>query len=700
MQIVKLFIISLLIALAPQLAHAATTVVVTDHVRAELVVQAPEGIKSGKPLWFGLSITHQPHWHTYWKNPGDSGLATTLNWSLPPGFIAGDITWPTPQRLPLGPLMNYGYEGQVMLPVSVTVPADFSGPTLKIDLHAEWLVCKEICLPESGEFHIEIQASSPATSHQVLFDAARAATPREVPGIGASGRVDGAVLAIEIQGLPDLAQGQMLQFMTEDAGVIDYAGQIQQQWVGANLRLRIPLSLQRSESPAALRAVLSAPNQAAGWILTIPIAVGWPVDAATRSNAAVADIGVTTASTFVLTLLFALIGGALLNLMPCVFPVLSLKIVGFAQRTGDRRQAIAGGLAYTTGVVISFVSLAGLLLALRAGGEQLGWGFQLQSPVVVSLLAALFTLIGLNLAGVFEFGMLLPNALAGYRAKNPLVDDALSGALAVAIASPCTAPFMGAALGAALTEPAPRALVIFAALGLGMAAPYLAATLWPGFARLMPRPGQWMLRFKVIMAFPMFATVVWLLWVLGQQAGIDGMAGMAGVLVALAFACWTIGTPVQSNRARIILTGSGLLVLAVATTLVWPALRIEPVKPGQAQTQDSGQWAPWSVAAVAQARAAGKPVFVDFTAAWCVTCQFNKRTTLADAGLLAELAKREVVLLRADWTRRDAAITQQLAQLGRNGVPVYVLYSPNDAHPQVLSELLTVEQVRSALSKL
>ncbi|RJG14461.1 protein-disulfide reductase [Massilia cavernae] len=686
-------------ALVPHLAHAEPAVVVTDHVRAELVAQAPEGISPGKPLWLGLAITHQPHWHTYWKNPGDSGLPTTLNWVLPTGFVAGDIVWPTPRRLPLGPLVNYGYEGQVLLPVSVAVPADFAGSTLTVRLHAEWLVCKEICLPESGDFHIEISARSPTTSHRELFDAARVATPRAVPGASASGRVVGAALAIEVHGLPAPAQGQALQFMAEDAGVIDHAGQVEQRWAGTTLRLRVPLSLQRSESPDALKVVLSAPNQSAGWMLTIPIVGGWSAGAA-ASAVAVADVSAATAPAFMLALLFALAGGAMLNLMPCVFPVLSLKIFGFAQRGGDRRRAIAGGLAYTAGVVFSFIALACLLLVLRAGGEQLGWGFQLQSPVFVSVLAALFTLIGLNLAGVFEFGTLLPGTVAGYRAKNPLVDDALSGALAVAIASPCTAPFMGAALGAALTESVPRAMAIFAALGLGMAAPYLAATLWPGFARLLPRPGPWMLRFKVIMAFPMFATVVWLLWVLGQQTGVDAMAGMAGALIALAFACWTIGTPVHSRRARVLLAGSGLFMLALATALVWPALRSETAASGQAQTQGAGQWAPWSVAAVEQARTAGKPVFVDFTAAWCITCQFNKRTTLADAGLLAEFETRQVVLLRADWTRRDPAITQQLALLGRSGVPVYAIYGTKTDSPQVLSELLTVEEVRSALGNL
>jgi thiol:disulfide interchange protein DsbD len=699
---------SLLLAFLP-LAQAAGPVVVTDHVRSELLVHAPDGVQPGKTLWLGLAIDHQPHWHTYWKNPGDSGLATTLAWKLPAGFKAGDIAWPTPKKLPLGPLTNYGYENKVLLPVPVQVPAGFSGGELKIGLHAEWLVCKEICLPESGEFELTVPANASTSAHGVLFDATRAATPAALEGTSATARVEGNALAIDVRGLPAAPPGEV-QYFAEDIGVIDYAAKVEQQWADGTLRLKVPLSPQRSESPAVLNAVLVAPGQPAGWTLSIPVEGPWPaLGSATPAQAAapvsaapaapLASITPAAADTsFMLSLLFAFLGGALLNLMPCVFPVLSLKIFSLVQHREARAKAVAGGVAYTAGVVLSFVALAGLLLALRAGGAELGWGFQLQSPLFVAGLAALFTLIGLNLAGVFEFGGVLPGALAGYRARNPLVDDALSGALAVAVASPCTAPFMGAALGVALTEPAPQALAIFAVLGLGMAAPYLAVALVPALGRLLPRPGAWMVRFKVLMAFPMFATVVWLLWVLGQQTSIDAMAGVAGVLVALAFACWAFATPVQSRRARTAFASAGLVVLAGAVHLAWPLLKAEPA---QAQAAASGQWAPWSVEAVGQARAAGKPVFIDFTAAWCITCQFNKRTVLSDAQLLKDFGAKDVVLLRADWTRRDPAITQQLAQLGRSGVPVYVLFGPNDSQPpQVLSEVLTVEQVRTALGKI
>nr|WP_229419596.1 thioredoxin family protein [Pseudoduganella dura] len=701
---------SLLFTFLP-LAQAAGPVVVTDHVRGELLVHAPEGIRPGKTLWLGLAIDHQPHWHTYWKNPGDSGLATTLAWKLPAGFTAGEIAWPTPKKLPLGPLTNYGYENRVLLPVPVQVPAGFAGQELKIGLHAEWLVCKEICLPESGDFDITVPANAPVSASGALFSATRAATPVALEGATATARVDGKAIAVEVRGLAAAPQGDV-QYFAEDIGVIDYAARVDQQWADGTLRLRVPLSPQRSESPTVLKAVLVAPGQPAGWTVSIPVEGPWPAigaaDPAPAPAAAVAPVPMPAApaapaadTSFVLSLLFAFLGGALLNLMPCVFPVLSLKIFSLVQHREERRKAVAGGMAYTAGVVLSFVALAGLLLALRAGGAELGWGFQLQSPPVVAGLAALFTLIGLNLAGVFEFGGVLPGALGGYRAKNPLVDDALSGALAVAVASPCTAPFMGAALGVALTEPAPQALAIFAVLGLGMAAPYLLVALVPALGRLLPRPGAWMVRFKVLMAFPMFATVVWLLWVLGQQTGIDAMAGMAGVLVALAFACWTIGAPAKSRGTKIAFAVAGGVVLAAAVHLAWPLLKAEPAGPAQASARSPGHWAPWSVEAVGQARAAGKPVFIDFTAAWCITCQFNKRTVLSDAQLLKDFGARDVVLLRADWTRRDPAITRELAQLGRSGVPVYVLLGPNHSQPpQVLSEVLTVEQVRTALGRI
>jgi thiol:disulfide interchange protein len=340
------------------------------------------------------------------------------------------------------------------------------------------------------------------------------------------------------------------------------------------------------------------------------------------------------------------LGGLILNLMPCVFPILALKVVGFTQHAKDANAHRKSGIAYFAGVVLSFVALGALFLALRAAGEQLGWGFQLQNPVVVAGLAVLFTVLGLNLAGLFEFGNVLPSSVAAARAKNPTVDSFLSGVLAVAVASPCTAPFMGASLGFALGLPAVEALLIFAAIGVGMALPYLVASFIPAVARILPKPGAWMNTFKKLMAVPMFATVVWLVWVLAQQL------------------------PMFDTSSEV-----------------------------KAQQTSGELWQPWQPGSVDQLLAKGQPVFVDFTAAWCVTCQFNKKTTLSKPELLAEFDAKKVQLLRADWTRRDPAIGAALKDLGRSGVPVYVLYAPGKA-PQVLSEIIGVDDVRAALGKI
>ncbi len=685
----------------PMLALAApSAAVTTPQVRAELVAHAPDGVAAGKPLWLGLKIEHQPHWHTYWKNPGDSGLPTALQWTLPTGISAGDIQWPTPGRLPIGPLMNYGYEGTLLLPVAATVPATFKGETLDVKLHAEWLVCKDVCIPESGDFVLQVPAQAATAGHAALFAAARAALPQAVASAAATAAVQDSELVVRVTGLPAAWQGKALDFLPETAGVINNAAVPQSTWADGTWTARLALDPQRSESPTTMALVLTRAGQAAGLSVQAALTTPWP--AAAPPPAPLPSLGDALVSTppaaavgLLMALLLALAGGALLNLMPCVFPVLSLKVMGFASHANDRRALLSGGVAYTAGVVLSFVALAALLLALRAGGEQLGWGFQLQSPAVVATLAALFTLIGLNLAGVFELGSVLPSSWAAARAQHVLLDSFLTGVLAVAVASPCTAPFMGASLGAAFTLPAWQALLIFATLGLGMALPYLLASAWPALARLLPKPGVWMVHFKTLMAFPMFATVVWLVWVLGVQVGVDGAAALLGLLVALAFAAWALGSPELGPRARRGFGAASLMLLVAALVWALPSWRHEAAAQTPAASED---WQPWSPERVAQARAAGQTVFVDFTAAWCVTCQVNKRTTLGASAVRAAFKSKQVLLLRADWTRRDATISAELSRLGRSGVPVYLVYTPGSAEPKLLSEILSVSEVLAAIN--
>lgn len=692
-------LLALLLALHAAWAQAAASSE-TGHARASLLVHAPGGIKPGLDVWLGLRIEHQPRWHTYWLNPGDSGLPTTAAWTLPAGFAAGEIAWPTPKQLPLGPLMNYGYDGDLLLPVRLTVPPDYRGGPVAVRLRADFLICEEVCIPEFAELDTTL-TPGPVSTHAALFQKAFDDAPLAVPGLKASARLENHALVIEASGLPPAWRGQPLQFFPANGGVIDHPAPLAQEWKGEQLVLRAPLSTQRSDSPASMDAVITAGHRSPGIRIGFAISGPWPqagaaTAAVASAPAAAAEPGSGSGRPWLTVLGFAFLGGALLNLMPCVFPVLSLKVLGFAQHGGERKRIVAGGLAYTLGVIASFLLLAALLLALRAGGEGLGWGFQLQSPLFVAALAGLFTLIGFNLAGLVEFSHMLPSRVLNARARNPVLDDFLTGVLAVAVASPCTAPFMGAALGAALSQPAPQALSVFAALGAGMAAPYLAASLFPGLARVLPRPGPWMARFKTFMAFPMFATVVWLLWVLGQQAGADAVAASLGLIVAAAFGLWVLGIPARSGAGRVAGMGAAALAFAGAAAWAWPALHA-----GQADLAASVQsagWQAWSPQALAQARQEGRPVFVDFTAAWCVTCQYNKRTTLADPGLMEDFRARGVVLMRADWTRRDETITQALKELGRSGVPVYALYRQGAQQPTLLSELPSVEEIRQALA--
>lgn len=692
----RLSLIALVFAL-PAGAIGAGAVVQTEQVRAELLAQAPEGIAPGRELLLGLRLEHQPDWHTYWKNAGDSGLPTTFTWTLPKGFEAGDIDWPTPSQLPIGPLLNFGYDGTVLLPVTVVQSAPHASETLRVRLEADWLVCKTECIPQSGTFELELPTDRPLVDHAAEFGRALAARPVELPIARAEARIDGDVLQFTVHDLPAAVRGQEAKVFPEIAGVVENAAPVTQSWNARVWEARWPVSPQRSESPASMPLVLAFDN-GSNLRVVANLVTPWPGAAVTAASLAAAPVNEAAppGPGFALALVFAFLGGVILNLMPCVFPVLSLKVLALVQHPESPRVRLAGAFAYTAGVVLAFLALAGLLIAARAGGEQLGWGFQLQSPAMVAGLAALFTLIGLNLAGVFEFGSLLPSGIASLRARDPTLDSFLTGLLAAAVASPCTAPFMGAALGAALTWPAAQSLAVFAALGLGVAAPYLLASAVPAVARLLPRPGRWMETFRGVLAFPMFATVVWLVWVLGHQTGVNGAAALLLALLALAFGAWWWARRPEIAARRVLTTVA--IVVLVLGAFGWAATLWQPVANDARAAANAGElWQPWSPERVQQLRAEGRKVFVDFTAAWCVTCQYNKRTTLAHPEVLAAFESNDVALLRADWTSRDAVIAEELRRLGRSGVPVYVVYEGALA-PRLLSELPSVEEVRSAVS--
>jgi len=685
---------------------SVSAVVKTEQVTAELLASAPEGVDPGKPVWLGLQLAHIPEWHTYWKNSGDSGLPTVLEWTLPAGVTAGEIAWPTPKKIPVGNLANYGYEGTVLLPVPLTVAPGFQATELDIKLKAAWLVCKKECIPQEGEFALRIPVKSSTGSSSGLFAAAFAASPQPLAATASQVEVRPKTIQVALHGLPASLQGKALDFFPETGDVIEPAGAWQQAWQGNVWTAQLPLAAHRTESPRMMPVVVALEKQA--FRIEAPVKGDWPavaavasvppaLQAALQANAALGatPTGSGTAPiTLIAALLGALLGGLILNLMPCVFPVLAIKVVGFAQEKSQSARLV-GGLAYTAGVLLSFIALGALLLGLRAAGEQLGWGFQLQSPAVVAALAALFTLIGLNLAGLFEFGSILPSRVASLQAGHPTADSFLTGVLATAIASPCTAPFMGAALGFALGLPAWQALSVFAAIGLGMALPYLVASSVPAVARAMPRSGPWMVTFRRLMAFPMFATVAWLVWVLGQQSGIDGAGALLALLVLMALVVWSL---TLAGRTRVWIATFSIAVGAVGLWAIGQNV-IKPLDAAGVAAASDGRWQAWEPGRVEQLTAQGQSVFVDFTAAWCVTCQYNKTTTLADSTVLADIDAKKVVLLRADWTRRDPAVTAALAQLGRSGVPVYVIYKPGRA-PVVLSEILSVADVRAELAKL
>lgn len=689
-----------------QVPAAQAAPVQRPHIEAELIAEKT-ALVPGATATIALRLKPDRHWHTYWKNPGDSGLPTRITWTLPPGFEAGPIQWPAPRRFDIGPLTNFGYEGEVFLLTDIRVPSTLlPGTTVPVSARADWLVCEEICIPGDASFTLALPVSQRADPDPDWAEAiarSRASLPRAIEGWNVNAYLRGGDIVLQLRSSePKPPRLHNLAFFPDEPGWINNASPQRMIRTAQGYELRV----------ASVPALESGRGALAGLLVARP-GLGRDVGAATvtvnlesvtdqiaeelaleEPSEPAAGIGMA------LALALAFLGGVILNLMPCVFPVVSIKILGFVEQA---RGSAAGlrlhGMAFASGVLVSFWAVAGILLGLRAQGEALGWGYQLQSPPVVAALAVLFFVLALNLSGLFQIGTAMQSLGGGLRLRNAYADSALSGLLATIVATPCTAPFMGAALGFAMVQSPPAAMLVFTSLALGMAAPYLLLSFFPALLRRLPRPGKWMDTLKQVLAVPLYLTVAWLAWVLGRQLGANAVAGLVAGLALIGAALWMLGRwrrPQIRTGVRRAVTAAALLLAIAGIALAWPGQQA----PEQPEIQASdGPWKPWSEAAVAQARADGKAVFVDFTAAWCVTCQVNKRLVLDSDAVEARLQRDDVVLLRADWTNQDANITAALRGLGRIGVPVYAVYraGSDDAAPTLLPELLTRDKVLEAI---
>ena len=706
-------LIALLLALVAAPALAAP--VKTQHVEAELVAERTAFVP-GQTTTVALRLKMADGWHTYWQNPGDSGLPTALTWKVPNDVSVGPILWPAPHALPAGPLVNFGYEGEIYLLTDVQVPASTPvGQPMTLRAKAEWLVCRETCIPEDAALELELpvtERADPYPQWGKAIAATRDALPRALPGWIVAAKGEGQKVVLTLTGPAGASTPANVHFFPYQEGRIEPSGkQVFSRDPNGTFTMTLPVANQLAAGFTQVAGVLTSKTgfasgggtQVQGIAIDVPLAGAVvagpkPVQAAAPAlNVAPAQGG--SELTLVAAVFFAFVGGMVLNLMPCVFPVLSLKALSLTKPGhGTKKHLRLEGLAFGAGVLVTFLALAGLLLAFRAAGEQFGWGFQLQSPAVVTSLAILFFLLGLNLSGVFEFATLVPSSAAGWTAHNQYANAALSGVLAVVIASPCTAPFMGAALGFALAQPAALTLLVFAALGIGMALPFMLLTWFPGWRKVLPRPGAWMEKLKQFLAFPLYATVAWLVWVLGAQVDNDAVVRLLVTLVVLAFAAWA-WRAYRGGGSRVFSVGA-LLGLIGVVFAAWPlyVATTDAQPPAQAKAAPGAPetWQPFAPALVAEL-SASKPVFVDFTAAWCVTCQVNKKLVLNSAEVKKAFADRGVELVRADWTRRDPTITQALAALGRQGVPVYVLYRPGK-EPMLLPEVLQRQTVLDALA--
>lgn len=713
------------------------------HAVTTLIAETSQ-LKAGTALSAGLHVKLEPGWHVYWKNPGDAGLPIRLGWNLPPGFSVDSLQWPTPERIAVEPMMNYGYGEEVVLPFTVHAPKTQGEGRVTLAAKAKWLVCKDICLPEEADLSLTLAWTGavvdPAVESQAkgLIARFQDRLPLAKTSWQTNAKRIGDFVHLALRTPSGLKSPDSLWFFPSRGDWMEHAAAESLSRDGESLTLKLKLFDPTGVLPARLQGVLAASSPVASGVKQTsfevdiplldsqspaPLASGnamapLPEVSELDPNAAVAappssEPVAGSAWELLLKLALAFAGGLILNLMPCVLPVLSLKIFDFVQRAGHARlKVFLHGLTFTAGVLVSFWLLAGLLLILRQGGEQLGWGYQLQSPPFLVVLCALFFFFSLNLFGVFEMGYLFTR-LGQRREKGPggHLASFMAGVTATVVATPCTAPFMGSAMGFAFTQSATVALAIFTFVGLGMASPYLLLSGFPGLMRILPKPGEWMEHLKQFMGFPLLATAIWLAWILGRQAGLDALIALLAVLLLGGLSAWILGKWAALHHeisTRLIAVSVALAIFIPAFVLVLLFIHQMPDQ-GRIESQpnkaNSGlneiPWQPFRQDRLDSLIARGQPVLLDFTADWCLSCKVNEKIALQDPKVVAKLQELGVAALRGDWTRSDAAITAALAGYGRQSVPVYVLYSgksPSDY--RLLPELLSANIVLEALSQL
>jgi thiol:disulfide interchange protein DsbD len=695
----------------------------SQHSEAELVSEV-ESIQAGQPFWVALRLKAEQDWHTYWQNPGDSGLATSIKWELPEGFSAGKIQWPYPERIDAPPLTSFGYDGEVLLLIQITPATTISASSVKLVGTAKWLVCKELCLPGGAKVELELPVKN-ETPKQSKWAQAFADTRTKHPLTSSDWQFSAATNkdTYIIKAVPPknfTGDVSKITFYPFEGGIIQHADPQKFEKTGSDYTLTLKRAEDATESSKELKGVMVSSqawrNGGTEKALTVSVAVAGdiaisPGAGSINQTPSTPSKNLNSITSLWLALVFSFFGGLILNLMPCVLPVLSIKVLGFVkQAKEDSSKTWQHGAIFTLGVLVSFWTLGGSLMLLRAGGEKLGWGFQLQSPTFLVCLSALFFLFGLNLFGVFEVGTSLMNVGQDAMGKSGLLGSFATGALATLVATPCTAPFMGSALGFALTQPLWASLLIFSSLGLGMSTPYILLAFFPALLKFVPKPGVWMETFKQFMGFLLMATVVWLVWVLGLQIGMDAVAKLLLSLIVMAIGAWILGrwgSLMQSNRTRRIAQVTMIALVASSLTFAISSARSEAAsqagevnKEGKKVYSGEIAWQPFSPKLIDELRAAGKPIFVDFTAAWCLSCKVNEKVTFTNQEIKDTIVKLGIVPVKADWTSRDETITKTLESFGRSGVPLYVLYNPKLKDPIILPEVITPDIVLGELRKL